>query len=89
LLTILVKRLLSAIAIAAALVVAGCAGQAHVDQDDDGVAHVNVSVLPIANVAPLYLGIRGASSARSASRSSRAHVYRSIRSRGALSASAT
>ena len=56
--TIFVTRLLSAIAIAAALVVAGCAGQAHVDQDDDGTAHVNVSVLAIANVAPLYLGIK-------------------------------
>jgi NitT/TauT family transport system substrate-binding protein len=46
---------LAAIALAGAT---GCAGQAHVDQDASGVAHVNVSVLAIANVAPLYLGIR-------------------------------
>jgi NitT/TauT family transport system substrate-binding protein len=43
---------------AAAFGVAGCAGQAHVDQDADGVAHLKVSVLPIANVAPLYLGVK-------------------------------
>jgi NitT/TauT family transport system substrate-binding protein len=50
--------LVAAAIAAAAFGVAGCAGQAHVDQDEDGTAHLNVSVLPIANVAPLYLGVK-------------------------------
>jgi ABC-type nitrate/sulfonate/bicarbonate transport system substrate-binding protein len=51
-------RMLAVVLAACALGLSGCAGEAHVDIDSSGTAHLGVSVLPIANVAPLYLGIR-------------------------------